>query len=176
MVDAENGRPPGPPRLPDEQRPRIPTEGAIPEDSASMPDVLGYDSVRHRLAIGGGFIENVPPEVWQYEVSGRQVLPQWFSYRKANRGRPIMGDRRPPSLLGTVQPDHWLAEYTTELINLLNVLGRLLELESALSRTLSAICADAHFPVGELRSSGALELASNPAPSPERPRSPNLFD
>jgi hypothetical protein len=42
-------------------------------------------------------------------------VSQWFSYRKRNRERPIIGDRRPPSKLGVIQPDHWLAEYTTEL-------------------------------------------------------------
>ena len=54
---------------------------------------------------------------------------QWFSYRKANRERPIIGERRLPSPLGAIQPDHWLAEYTTELINVLNVLGWLVDLE-----------------------------------------------
>ena len=80
-----------------------------------------------RLLVGHGYIENVSPQVWAYEVSGKHVLTQWFSYRKANRERPIIGDRRPPSKLGVVQPDHWLAEYTTELINVLHVIGRLVE-------------------------------------------------
>jgi hypothetical protein len=34
------------------------------------------------------------------------VLTQWFSYRKKNRERAIIGDRRPPSKLGDIQPDH----------------------------------------------------------------------
>jgi hypothetical protein len=51
-----------------------------------------------------------------------------------NRERPILGDRRQPSLLGDIQPDHWLAEYTTELVNLLNVLGLLVELEPGQAR------------------------------------------
>ena len=94
-----------------------------------MPDSIDYDASRKRLLVGRGYVENVEPEVWRYEVSGKQVLLQWFSYRKANRERPIIGDRRPPSPLGDVQPDHWLAEYTTELINVLNVLGLLVDLE-----------------------------------------------
>lgn len=71
----------------------------------------------------------MPSAVWSYEVSGKQVLGQWFSYRKKNREHPLIGDRRPPSLLGNLQPDHWLAEYTTELLNVLNVLGWLVGLE-----------------------------------------------
>ena len=53
---------------------------------------------------------------------------QWFSYRKRDRSRPIIGDRRPPSPLSDIQPDHWLHEYTADLIDLLNVLGRLIAL------------------------------------------------
>jgi hypothetical protein len=71
----------------------------------------------------------VPPAVWAYQVSGKQVLTQWFSYRKKNRERPLIGDRRPPSPLGDIQPDHWLPEYTEELLNVLNVLGLLVDLE-----------------------------------------------
>ena len=73
--------------------------------------------------IGSGHVDNVPPAVWAYEVSGKQVLTQWFSYRRRNRERPQIGDRRPPSPLGDIQPDAWPAEYTTELLNVLNVLG-----------------------------------------------------
>ena len=75
------------------------------------------------MLVGKGFVDNVPPAVWHYEVSGKRVLTQWFSYRKKNRERPIIGDRRPPSKLGDIQPGHWLAEYTTELMNVLNVPG-----------------------------------------------------
>ncbi len=84
-----------------------------------MPDEMGYDESRNRLLVGSGFIDNVPPAVWRYEVSGKRVLTQWFSYRKKNRERPIIGDRRPPPKLGEIQPDHWLAESTTELLNVL---------------------------------------------------------
>ena len=67
--------------------------------------------------------------IWAYRVSGKQVLLQWFSYRKKNRERPVIGGRRLPSKLGDIQPDHWLPEYTTELPNVLNILGLLIDLE-----------------------------------------------
>lgn len=134
------GRPPGPPRLPKERAPRIPKDGAIPDDADSMPDEIDYDESRQRLLIGKGFIDNVPAAVWHYEVSGKRVLTQWFSYRKKNRERPIIGDRRPPSKLGEIQPDHWLAEYTTELLNVLNVLALLVEMEPAQAKLLEEIC------------------------------------
>ena len=104
------------------------------------PTKSGMMKARYRLLVGRGFIDNVPPAVWRYEVSGKRVLTQWFSYRKKNRERPIIGDRRPPSKLGDIQPDHWLAEYTTELLNVLHVLALLVEMEPAQAKLLEAIC------------------------------------
>jgi Type ISP C-terminal specificity domain/N-6 DNA Methylase len=140
FADAKADRPPGPPRVPRERAPRIPKDGAIPDDPDSMPDEIEYDESKRRLMIGKGFIDNVPAAVWNYEVSGKHVLTQWFSYRKRNRERPIIGDRRPPSKLGDIQPDHWLAEYTSELLNVLHVLTLLVEMEPAQASLLEAIC------------------------------------
>lgn len=68
------------------------------------------------------------------------MLRQWFSYRKKNRERPQIGDKRPPSPLSEIQPDHWLPEYTSELINLLNVLTLLVELEPKQADLLKRVC------------------------------------
>ncbi len=140
FADAKAGRPPGPPRVPKERAPRIPKSGAIPDDPDAMPDEIGYDESQQRLLVGTGFVDKVLPAVWNYEVSGKRVLTQWFSYRKKNRERPIIGDRRPPSKLGDIQPDHWLAEYTTELLNVLHVLTLLVELEPAQATLLESLC------------------------------------
>ena len=90
---------------------------------------MDYDAAKRRLVIGTGFIENVTPAMRSYEISGKNVLDQWFSYRKRDRTKPRIGDRHPPSPLEKIQPDGWLAEYTKDLQNLLNVLGRLIALE-----------------------------------------------
>jgi len=134
------GRDAGVPRLPQAQRPFIPAEGAIPSTPEGFPDTIDFDPAKRRLKIGTGYIDNVPPEVWAYEVSGKQVLRQWFSYRKKNRERPQIGDRRPPSPLGDIQPDQWLPEYTTELLNVINVLGLLAKLEPKQEALLKEIC------------------------------------
>jgi hypothetical protein len=94
-----------------------------------------------RLTIGKGHIDNVSPEMWAYEVSGKDVLWHWFSYRKRGRSRPVIGDRRPPSPLDRIQPESWPSDYTTDLLNLLNVLGRLIALEPAQADLLARICA-----------------------------------
>jgi hypothetical protein len=156
FVDASLDRPPGPPRLPLGRRPRIPANGAISQDPAGMPDTIDYDGTNHRLLVGDGRVEPVGPQVWEYEVSGKKVLRQWFSYRKKTRERPIIGTRRQPSPLGDIHPDRWLPEYTTELINLLNVLGRLTDLEPLQGDLLRRICSCPTISYDELQAAGAL--------------------
>jgi hypothetical protein len=154
FADPADGRPTGPPRLPAAQAPRIPADGSIPPDE--VPDVIDYDRLTQRLRIGSGYVENVPAEVWEYEVSGKHVLRQWFSYRRATRERPIIGDRRPPSPLGDIQPDDWQAEYTTELLNVLHVLGWLVQLEPSQADLLDRICANQMIALDELVAVGAI--------------------
>ena len=169
MADPAAGRPAGPPRMPDGKRPTIPAKGAIPPDA----DMIGWDATKERLLVGGGYVENVAAPVWQYEVSGKQVLVQWFSYRKKHRERPIMGDRRPPSPLGNIQPEGWLAEYTTELLNVLNVLGLLVEMEPTQADLLEAVCSGPILTEEELRQAGA--FAETDAPPPKG-HTPDMFD
>lgn len=128
FADPAAGRPKAPPKMA-ANAPTIPAAGAIPGAPEPLPDEMDYDPAKRRLIIGKGFIDNVSPEMWAYEVSGKQTVWHWFSYRKRDRSRPLIGDKRPPSPLDSIQPDHWLAEYTTDLIALLNVLGRLVELQ-----------------------------------------------
>jgi hypothetical protein len=156
MADPEADRPAGAPRLPRDRRPTIPKNGTIPSEPDRMPDTIGHDPATHRLLIGDGYIENVPAAVWHYEVSGKQTILHWFSYRKKNRDRPIIGNRRPPSKLNQIYPDHWLDEYTTELINLLNVLGLLVDLEPQQADLLERICNNNVLSVQTLKNTDAL--------------------
>lgn len=96
----------------------------------------------------------MPPAVWHYEVGGKQVLLQWFNSRKREREKPQIGDRRKPSPLGDIQPDHWLSEYTTELLNVLNVLGLLVDLEPQAAELLERICSGLLFSEAALRMQG----------------------
>ncbi len=163
FVDPDRDRPPGPPRLPLDRRPQIPANGAISQDPAGMPDTIDYDGTNRRLLVGDGRVEPVEPHVWEYEVSGKKVLRQWFSYRKKTRERPIIGTRRQPSPLGDIHPDRWLPEYTTELINLLNVLGLLTDLEPLQGDLLRRICSSPTISHDELQAAGALYKKSGAA-------------
>jgi hypothetical protein len=124
---------------------------------------MTYDPVKRRLHIGKGYVENVTPEMWAYEVSGKHVLQQWFSYRRRDRSRPVIGDRRPPSPLEQIQPEGWLHEYTTDLLDLLHVLGRLIALEPAQADLLERICAGSLISAEKLTNAGLLESETSDA-------------
>lgn len=151
FADPAAERPAGPPRLPAGQAPTIPKGAGIPDDA----DTMAYDAANRRLVVGTGYIERVTPAMWAYEVSGKPVLTQWFSYRRRTRERPMIGDRRPPSPLGDIQPAAWLGEYTTELLNVLNVLGRLVALEPAQASVLDRLCASPLLTAAALEAEGA---------------------
>ena len=163
FVDPAASRPKGSPRLPKESAPFIPAKGAIPGAPEPLPDTMDYDPATRRLKIGKGYVENVTPEMWAYEFLGMNVLRHWFSYRRRDRSRPIIGDRRPPSPLDKIQPDHWLPEYTTDLLDLLHVLGRLIVLEPRQADLLERICAGKLRKADELREAGALAHAEGEA-------------
>lgn len=157
FADASAGRPPGPPRAEGAARP------ALLDDIPADADALAYLAPDRRLMVGTAAIENVAPEVWAYEVSGKQVLTQWFSYRRLDRSRPTIGDKRPPSPLETTRPAGWLPEYTTELLNVLNVLTRLVALEPAQADLLDRIVAGPLLAADDLDAAGA--FADAPAPA-----------
>lgn len=100
---------------------------------------------------------NVPEAVWEYEVSGKLVLVHWFSYRKKDRARTTIGERRSPSPLEKIYPDHWLAEYTSELLNVLHVLGRLVQLEEQQADLLDRICKGPIITADTLRAAGGFD-------------------
>ena len=96
-VDPKAGRPAGSPRVTGASAPNYPRAGAIPATAEGMPNEISYDPPTRRLSLGAGYIDNVAKEVWEYSVSGKRVVKHWFSYRRRDRERPLMGDRRPPS-------------------------------------------------------------------------------
>lgn len=145
--------------MPEGHGPVIARDGGIPTSPQKFPDHISYDATLHRLTVGEGFIDNVPPAIWEYEVSGKRVLPQWFSYRRFDRSRPIIGNRRKPSDLGRVQIESWPVEYTTELMNVIHVLGRLVDLESSQSDLLDRVSDGELLDAEDLRARGVFDVA-----------------
>jgi hypothetical protein len=168
FADSAAGRPKQTPRLQKDIAPTIKTGGAIPSSPEPLPDMMDYDPTTLRLTIDKGYVENVTPRMWAYEVSGKEVLRHWFSYRRRDRTKPVIGDKRSPSPLDKVQPDHWLPEYTSDLLDLLNVLGRLIALEPRQADLLSRICDNPLLSADELRNAGAFTNAEEKLASTKR--------
>ena len=155
------GRPPGAPRVEDKgAEPTIPKDGTLPKLLADMPRDLDYDASARRLKIGAGYVANVSPAVWAYEVSGKRVIVQWWSYRREDRSKPPMGDKRPPSELSRIQPKAWLPEYTTELLAVLRILTRLVALEPSQADLLRRIVEGPTIDADTLRGGGGLSDTS----------------
>ena len=174
LADPAAGRPARAPRLPRGEGPTITADGAIPPAPEPLPQEMRYEPELRRLYVGKGYVDNVDPRVWAYEVSGKQILPQWFSYRRRDRSRPVIGDRRPPSPLDQVQPEGWLASYTSDLLDLLHVLGRLVTLEPSQADLLTRICTGPTLDETRLSMAGALEGVAVRT-GPANPDQPDLF-
>lgn len=164
FTSSAHGRPAQAPRMAPDVQPRIPLNGAIPTNPDEMPDTLAYDSGKQELLVGFGRISNVTQRMWDYEVSGMNVLKQWFSSRQKDRVRPVIGDRSISPLM-KIQSDHWLPEYTSQLIDLLNLLGRLTDLEDAQQSLLGRILEAPQITCEDL-------LAADVLPVPKERRDP----
>ncbi len=161
----QHGRPADAPRVTEGAEPTV--SKALPKTLAEMPHDLDYDPGGQVLKFGSGRIENVSPAVRAYEVSGKTVLDQWWSYRRENREKPSMGDRRPHSPLSGVQPTEWPSDYTTELLKVLRVLTRLVALEPAQAALLAKIVEKPTLDADALMGAGALSDGSAVEPALE---------
>jgi hypothetical protein len=165
--DPTAGRPAGPPRSSKERRPRVVVK--IPDTEAGMPTAIAYDPHSQVLQVGAGRIDRVPPQVWAYEVSGWRVVKRWFEYRKRTpRGRRS-------SKLDHVVPTRWHPDYTTELLNLLQVLQRLVDLEPVQAELLDRICAGAQIAEADLEAAAILPLPAS-VRRPVRPEGMTLLE
>ena len=61
------------------------------------------------------------------------------------------------------QPDGWLPDYTTDLLDLLNVLGRVIALHPAQAELLEKICASLPIDAAALQSAGLMEPQAGPS-------------
>jgi hypothetical protein len=149
-LDASAGRPAGPPRLPPRERPKVTI--TIPDTPDLMPERIDYDEAARALHVGDGVIAPVPPEVWEYHVSGMRVVKKWFGYRKKNPST------KRSSALNDIRAESWTADMTGELLDLLNVLGRCVALEPTQGRLLDTLLAGPLISVTDLTGAGVLPI------------------
>jgi hypothetical protein len=126
--------------------------GATPE---TYPTSYTYDEEKRELHVGDGVFAPVEPQVWRFSVSGLHVLGSWLDYRMKE------GSGRRSSDLDDIRPTVWPAAFTEELLRVLWILERTVELGPELNRTLDAVIASETFRGDEL-----------PTPSDEERRPP----
>lgn len=160
-TDPDDQRPVGPPMAPADRRPRV--DAAIPSAPDKMPTVIDHDPDTEQLLVGDGRIGPVPAAVWEYEISGTRVLRKWFGYRRADP------EGRRSSDLDTIVPTSWPPAYTTQLLELLNILILLVDLQPAQQQTLDRVMSGTLITVEELTAAAVLPIpnaASSPPPVP----------
>ncbi len=142
-ADPVHGRPPGPPMLPMQRRPKVIT--TIPATPDGMPDEIEHEDATETLRVGYGQIRPVARSTWEYEISGMRVIRKWFDYRKRNPRAKWS------SPLDDIVATTWSAKFTTELLELLNVLAWCIDLEPKQAALLDRICAGPIITINELQ-------------------------
>ena len=144
LADPGAGRPAGDIRLPASNPDRPLATAAV----TGMPTASSYKPGTRVLQVGDGRWAPVRPEVWNYRVGGRAVVKSWLDYRRAEPA----GRRSSP--LDDINTTTWPVEWTRELTDLLTVLTRIVELETAQADLLLDILAGPLLSVESLRAAG----------------------
>lgn len=138
------GRPPSDVRFPhgDTRQPLAQTPITV------MPADVSYDPSRQVVVLGDGMFGPVAPPVWEYMVGGKSVIKSWVNYRKAEPG----GKKTSP--LDHMHVEVWDPDWTTEFIDLLTVLTRLVDLEPAQADLLDCIVSGPVLTMDDFRTAG----------------------
>lgn len=93
--------------------------------SKTHPEHFDYDPEGEVLIVGDGEFSPVKAAVYNYEISGFNVVQSWLGYRLKKR----KGKKSSP--LDEIASSGWSAEYTTELLDLLNLLTQTIDIFSS---------------------------------------------
>jgi len=91
-----------------------------PATPVDYPNEFSYDYATQELHVGKGIFNHVRPEVWEFSVSGFEVVKSWLSYRMYER----KGKKSSP--LDDIRPETW--QFDNELLDLLWVLDATIDL------------------------------------------------
>lgn len=143
-----------------EQLPAVPGLAWVrpPTRLPATPRELAYAPDAHTLTVGDGVVGGVQPEVWEFRVSGMQVVKKWLGYRtQRGAGRAA----RSPNPLDQLRPTPGAPEWRDDLLELLRLLTCTVALRPAQEQLLDRIC------------SGPLILAAElPVPTAAERREP----
>jgi hypothetical protein len=102
-----------------------------------QPNSVRFDGQAGALKIGDGTLHGVTGEVWNFEISGFQVVKKWLSYRTARGAGRAAGSSSP---LDQIRPVEWDEEWTNELVELVSALQRTVDLRPDGIKLFDAIC------------------------------------
>ena len=117
---------------------------SVGETVADYPEDFEYNESRQTLRVGAGAFGPVRPEVWEFSVSGFQVVKSWLGYRMRK------GAGKKSSPLDEIRPTRWTAQFTRELLELLWVLEGTVKRWPKLAELLEAVVAGECFGAEEL--------------------------
>ncbi|CBG68743.1 MULTISPECIES: type ISP restriction/modification enzyme [Streptomyces] len=120
----------------------------------TMPDRIRHDPATQTLYVGEGVFAPVPEAVWRYDVGGMGVVNKWFGYRKAS---PTSKKTSP---LDDIHVESWPHEWTTELMELLSVLRRLVDVAAAQEVLLGEILDGRLIAETDLMEAGVLPITT----------------
>ena len=142
-------------------------DGSVPQGEArnteavsldKYPDGFEYDPSTRALRVGDGEFHPVAPEVWEYSVSGLQVVKSWLNYRK----REPSGRKSSP--LDEIKPESWV--FSEDLLELLWVLEATIALQPEGAALLEEVCESDLFTADELPMPTARERKPPDVPHP----------
>ncbi len=115
---------------------------AVPQ--SEYPNSFHYDEQTLTLHVGEGEFRPVPRAVYEYSVSGLQIVRSWLGYRMRDR----KGKKSSP--LDDIRPERW--EFSEELLELLWVIERTIDLEPTGRALLDAVLESELWTAAELPS------------------------
>lgn len=126
-------------------------DGYVPQGAArctapvsldNYPTDHEYDAATQTLRVGDGEFAPVAPDVWEFSVSGYQVVKSWLDRRK----REPSGNKSSP--LDRIRPERW--DFTQDLLELLWVLEATLAMRGEGEALLDRVCSGPLFSAGDL--------------------------
>lgn len=102
-------------------------------------DEIRYDEKNELLHVGDGRVSGVRSDVWEYSVTGMQVVSKWLGWRtRTGSGKAATN----PKPLDYIRPVKWLDEWNDELLDLLRVLTLTIDQMPEQDELLEEICAN----------------------------------
>jgi len=123
----------------------------VPDTADGYPEEFSYNEATQTLRVGKGEFGPVTKAVFEFGISGLQVVRSWLNYRMKD------GAGRSTSPLDEIRPQRWTAEMSQELLELLWVLEATVAMFPGLKQTLEAVIAGETFRADELPQPTAAE-------------------